>query len=85
MSTTELATAVKALPFAERTEFLDRMMIDLMHDVPVEILEAQTREVQRRREEYLAGKVQLIPGEQVWREIDELLNDISRVPPGSSR
>jgi hypothetical protein len=81
----ELSDAVLALPLEARTELTDKLLASLLADVPDSIKTAQLAEVQRRREEVLSGKVQLIPGEQVEREMEVLLNEISRVSPRGTR
>jgi hypothetical protein len=85
MSTAELTASVLALPLDEKAALADRLLADLTGDVPPEISTAQTSEVMRRREEVFSGKVQLIPGDQVMRELDAMLNEISRVSPRSPR
>ena len=85
MSTAELTASVLALPLDEKAALADRLLADLAQDVPTEIQTAQHAEVMRRREEVFSGKVQLIPGDQVMREIDSMLNEISRVPSRSPR
>ena len=84
-SLAELSDAVLALPFEARAELTDKLVASLLDDVPDSIKTAQLAEVQRRREEVLAGKVQLIPGEQVEREMEAMLNEISRVSPRGAR
>ena len=81
----ELSDAVLALPLEARVELTDKLVASLLADVPDSIKMAQLAEVQRRREEVLSGKVQLIPGEQVEREMEALLNEISRVSPRGTR
>lgn len=81
----ELSDAVLALPIEARAALSDKLLASLLADVPDSITAAQLAEVQRRREEVLSGKVQLIPGEQVEREMNALLNEISRVSPRGTR
>ena len=81
----DLSDAVLALPIEARAELTDKLLASLLADVPDSITAAQIAEVQRRREEVLSGKVQLIPGEQVEREMEVLLNEISRVSPRGAR
>lgn len=81
----ELSDAVLALPLEARAELTDKLLASVLADVPDSIKTAQLAEVQRRREEVLSGKVQLIPGEQVEREMEVLLNEISRVSPRGTR
>ena len=69
----ELTDAALALPAKERAELVDRLGASLVDDLSSDTARAaQLAEVMRRREEWLAGKVQLIPGEQVMREAREL-------------
>lgn len=68
----ELTDAALALPAQERAELVDRLGASLVEDISSDPARAaQLAEVMRRREEWLAGKVQLIPGEQVMREARE--------------
>ena len=84
MTVQEISAAVRALPFEEKLALFEELQASVYDETPAEVLEAQLAEVARRREEVLSGKVQLIPGEQVERELDQLLNEISRVPrPGT--
>ena len=77
----ELADAVLALPIEAKAELADKLITDLVDEVPAEIHEAQMAEVMRRRTEVLEGKVRLIPGDVVQRDIQRLLNETTRVSP----
>lgn len=85
MNLEQISDAALALPAEARAALLDRLQASLFDHVPPEVKEAQIREVLRRREEVFAGKVRLIPGEEVEREARQLLNEISRVPPRGAR
>lgn len=69
----ELTDAALALSTEERAKLIDRLGASLVEEgSSPEIRAAQIVEVMRRREEWLAGKVQLVPGEQVLREAREI-------------
>jgi putative addiction module component (TIGR02574 family) len=61
----------KSLPQEERLELAER----LWESVPPseEIDAEQLEEVFRRAEELRSGKVKAIPGEEAWKQVDELL------------
>jgi putative addiction module component (TIGR02574 family) len=73
MSTAQLAAAVKALPPEEKNQLLEIIAADLVDSAPPGVHEAQVDEMLRRRQEWLDGKTQLVPGEQVMREMREKL------------
>jgi len=73
MSTAQLAAAVKALPLEEKNKLLEIIAADIIDSAPTDVLKAQMDEVQRRRQAWLEGKTELIPGDQVMREMRELL------------
>jgi len=75
----ELSDAVLALPTEAKAELADKLIANLVGEVPVEIHQAQLTEVMRRRAEVIEGRVQLVPGDVVERDIQRLLNEITRV------
>jgi putative addiction module component (TIGR02574 family) len=60
-----------ALPDEARLQLVERLIPTLESDPSLE--GEQIEEVQRRMEEVRSGEVQTIPGEQVFREIEESL------------
>ena len=77
----ELSDAVLALPTEAKAQLADKLLASLAGEVPAEVHDAQVTEVMRRRAEVLSGKVQLVSGEVVERNIQRLLNEITRVSP----
>jgi putative addiction module component (TIGR02574 family) len=73
MSTTidEVESVALQLPRAERARLAERLIASLDEDLVIE--DRWKEEVRRRVEELRAGTVPSIPGEQVFREIDEML------------
>jgi len=69
----ELSDAVLALPTSAKEELAERLIASLVGDTPAGVHAAQVAEVMRRRQEWLDGKVRLVPGEQVMREVRERL------------
>ncbi len=59
------------LPRAERARLAERLIASLDEDLVIE--ERWKEEVRRRVEELRSGAVPSIPGDQVFREIDEML------------
>jgi hypothetical protein len=78
-SITELSDAALSLPIDAKVELTDKLIASLVADVPAEIREAQIAEVMRRREEVLSGRVKLIPGDVVMRDIRRMLDERPRV------
>lgn len=74
MSTSELTSAIKALPNQEKIELLEFIAADIVRTAPPAVKAAQITEVQRRRQEWLDGKAQLIPGDKVMREMGDFLD-----------
>lgn len=68
--TIELIEMAEALPTAEKAMLVDRLL-DSMYPRQAEIDELWRIEAERRVEEVRAGKVQTIPGEQVFEEIEK--------------
>lgn len=77
----ELSDAVLALPIEAKADLADKLIASLGGEVPAEIHDAQMNEVMRRRADVLSGRVKLIPGDVVERDIQRLLNEITRVSP----
>lgn len=73
MSTAQLAAAAKALPLEEKNKLWEIIAADIVDSTPADIRRAQVEEVLRRRQAWLDGKTQLLPGEQVMREMREKL------------
>ena len=68
----ELIEMAEALPIDERAAIVDRLL-DSMYPHQKEIDELWRIEAERRVEEVRSGKAKTIPGEQVFREIEERL------------
>ena len=67
----EVEAAALQLPRADRARLAERLIASLE---PAPEVEASWKaEVQRRVEELRSGAVPSIPGEQVFREMDEML------------
>jgi putative addiction module component (TIGR02574 family) len=67
----EVESVALQLPRAERARLAERLIASLDEDLAIE--DRWKEEVQRRVDELRAGTVPSIPGEQVFREIDEML------------
>ena len=67
----EIEAAALQLPREERARLAERLIASLGVDPEVEA--SWKAEVRRRLEELRSGAVPSIPGEQVLREMDELL------------
>ena len=72
-SLTALDVAALALPPAERLAFAEKILASALAELPPELETAWDAEVQRRREDYLNGKVRLVPLEEVERSTARLL------------
>ena len=70
---TALDDAALALPATDRLAFAERIMASALAELSPKLEGAWDAEVQRRREEYLAGKVQLVSLEEVERSSARLL------------
>lgn len=68
--TIELIEMAEALPTAEKAMLVDRLL-DSMYPRQAEIDELWRIEAERRVEEVRSGKVQTIPGEKVFEEIEK--------------
>jgi len=64
-----------ALPVEVRTELTERLIASLDKDVSPNIRQLQLAEVQRRIREVEDGKAELIPGDQVLRNVRKLLTE----------
>lgn len=73
MSATQIAAAVKMLPVEEKNDLLEIIAADLVDSASPALRAAQVDEILRRRQAWIDGKTQLIPGEQVMREMREML------------
>ncbi|HEX8829639.1 MAG TPA: addiction module protein [Longimicrobium sp.] len=73
MSTTidEVEAVALQLPRAERARLAERLIASLDEDLAIE--NRWKEEVRRRVEELRSGAVPSIPGDQVFREIEEML------------
>ncbi len=66
----ELISMVESLPVDIKTKLIDKLLNSL-HPSQKEIDELWAKEVERRVEEIKTGKVKTIPGEEVFKEIQE--------------
>ena len=62
--------AALQLPRAERARLAERLIASLDEDAAIE--QAWAEEIRRRVEELRTGRVQPIPGEQVFAELEDL-------------
>jgi putative addiction module component (TIGR02574 family) len=60
-----------ALPDETRLQLVERLIPTIQSEPSLE--EEQLQEVQRRMEEVRSGRVTTIPGEQVFREVEQSL------------
>lgn len=60
-----------SLPDSTRLELAERLIASIPIDVELEA--AQLQEVRRRMKEAQTGQVKTIPGEEVFREVEESL------------
>ena len=70
LSLDEIEAAAARLSADERGELV-QFLIDLDHPADPEVEAAWDREINRRLEEVRSGKVQLLDGEEVMREMRE--------------
>lgn len=68
----ELMSVAESLPFSLKTQLIDRLLNSL-NTSEKEIDSLWAIEAEKRVEEIKTGKVKLIPGEVVFREIRERL------------
>lgn len=71
--TNEQISIAESLPLELKTELIDRLL-DSLNPSREEIDESWAREAERRVEELETGKVNAIPGEEVFREIRDRLS-----------
>ena len=72
-ATTKLADKLLSLPCEDRIYLVDRLLKSLNAPSKEEVDKAWAEESERRIDELESGKVQTIPGEQVFREIRKRL------------
>lgn len=66
-----LFTDALTLPDDSRLQLVERLIPTIQSDPSLEA--EQLQEVQRRMDDVRAGRVQTLPGEQVFREIEQSL------------
>jgi putative addiction module component (TIGR02574 family) len=72
-ATTKLADKLLSLPCEDRIYLVDRLLKSLNAPSKEEVDKAWAEESERRIDELESGKVQTIPGEEVFREIRKRL------------
>ncbi|MEA1929212.1 MAG: addiction module protein [Candidatus Auribacterota bacterium] len=72
-ATSKLADRVLSLPCEDRVYLVDRLLQSLNAPSREEIDRLWAEEAERRIDEFDSGKIQDIPGEQVFTEIRERL------------
>lgn len=65
----EIEAKVRALSDADKAELLRALIAELDSPADAGVEAAWLQEAQRRRREVVEGKVQPVPGDQVFREI----------------
>ncbi|QTA86786.1 addiction module protein [Desulfonema magnum] len=73
MDAEKLMSAAESLPLELKTELIERLL-DSLNPSHREIDELWAEEAERRVKELRTGKVKAIPGEEVFREIQEILS-----------
>jgi len=73
INASELMSVAESLPLEMKTELIDRLLGSL-NPSREELDELWAVEAEKRVEELESGKVQAIPGEDVFREIRERLS-----------
>jgi len=68
-ATTKLEEKILSLPCEDRIYLVEKLLKSLNSPSPEEIDKAWAEESERRIDEIESGKVQTIPGEQVFQEI----------------
>jgi putative addiction module component (TIGR02574 family) len=66
-----LFTDALTLPDDSRLQLVERLIPTIQSEPSLEV--EQLQEVQRRMDDVRAGRVQTLPGEQVFREIEQSL------------
>lgn len=74
MKTKELIAQIVDLPVNERAKAVSQILRSFNRPDP-EIEKAWAKEARRRLEEFKAGKVEAIPGEQVMKELKEITGE----------
>ena len=72
-ATTKLADQLLSLPCEDRIYLVDKLLKSLNAPSKEEVDKAWAEESERRIDELESGKVQTIPGEEVFREIRKRL------------
>jgi putative addiction module component (TIGR02574 family) len=73
MTVDQIVAEVRQLPREQREEILDRLNMELHGGFDPEVEAAWSQEALRRLQEIESGKVQLIPGEEVFARARKLL------------
>lgn len=68
-----LLEAAEQLSIPEQAELADRLVERLAHDIPPDIGAAQVDEVRRRITQIESGQVALIPGEEAFAQVRQLV------------
>lgn len=68
-----LLEEAEKLSTAERAELVDHLMASVVYETPDDVAASQLAEVRRRIEEVDSGAVELIPADQVFAKVQELL------------
>jgi len=74
INTDELISVAESLPIELKTELIERLLIS-MSPSQKDIDKLWAQEAEKRVEELRTGKVEAIPGEDVFREIREKLSE----------
>lgn len=73
MKKKELLNIILDLPVSQRAELADALL-ESLHPIDPEIQDAWVEEVHRRMKSVEDGTSTLIPGEEVMKEIDDIIN-----------
>ena len=73
INTNELLSMVESLPIDIRTQLIEKLLNSL-NPSQKEIDELWAEEAEKRVEELKTGEVQAIPGDKVFREIQEIFS-----------
>lgn len=73
INTNELMSMVESLPIDIKTQLIEKLLTSLS-PAQKEIDELWAEEAEKRVNEIREGKVQTIPGDQVFKEIQERIN-----------
>ncbi len=58
-----------SLPLEQRTELVDKLLESLNAPLKAEIEQAWAKEAEKRLDEITSGKVQAIPGDEVFKKL----------------